>query len=263
MGKVQLKSRGFTLIELLVVISIIALLLSILLPSLAKVKESSKRLVCQSNIRQMIIPQFSYASSNDGKFPPHWTQYPSWVKEALSFPKKLEHCNVVDALKDYIPGEMTICPIYARRADDLVLAYSDAYWNWPPDRFTPSAHGAWDTRAPNKYLSYMWLTNWTGWSEVRLNSELDFAGGETPWPTKETECRPTAAMVAHRVEVEIEDWDLGTLVSVPERGHGSMPGRLRFENPVGYGDGHVDIHLRSDIRPRARIKHFMRNAIIY
>ena len=189
MDKVQLKSRGFTLIELLVVISVIALLLSILLPSLAKVKESSKRVVCQSNIKQMILPQFSYATSYDGKFPPHWTQYPAWVKEALSFPRALEKSNVVDALKDYVPGEMTICPIYARRASDLVYAYSDAYWNWPPDRHTPSTHGAWDTEALNKYLSYLWLTNWTGYGEVRLNSELDFASGETPWPTKETECR--------------------------------------------------------------------------
>lgn len=47
------KKNGFTLIELLVVISIIALLLSILMPSLQKVKALSRRVVCSSNLKQI------------------------------------------------------------------------------------------------------------------------------------------------------------------------------------------------------------------
>ena len=49
------RSRGFTLIELLVVISVIALLLSILLPSLSRVKEQAKAALCMSNMRQLGI----------------------------------------------------------------------------------------------------------------------------------------------------------------------------------------------------------------
>jgi prepilin-type N-terminal cleavage/methylation domain-containing protein len=48
-----MKRHAFTLIELLVVISIIALLLSILVPSLAKVKEAGRRAVCGSRMTDL------------------------------------------------------------------------------------------------------------------------------------------------------------------------------------------------------------------
>ena len=49
------KNKAFTLIELLVVISIIALLLAILMPSLQKAKEAGMRAVCLSNLHQLAI----------------------------------------------------------------------------------------------------------------------------------------------------------------------------------------------------------------
>ena len=60
---------GFTLIELLVVISIIAILISILLPALAKARELADRAVCMANIRGIIQSMTTYAQSNDGTFP--------------------------------------------------------------------------------------------------------------------------------------------------------------------------------------------------
>lgn len=61
---------AFTLIELLVVVSIIALLISILLPALSKAKESAKTVVCSANLNQCGMAMIMYADEFGGKSPP-------------------------------------------------------------------------------------------------------------------------------------------------------------------------------------------------
>ena len=60
---------GFTLIELLVVISIIALLIALLLPALARAKQLALRIQCASNLQQIGIALQEYANEYRGQYP--------------------------------------------------------------------------------------------------------------------------------------------------------------------------------------------------
>jgi len=64
------KKQAFSLIELLVVISVIALLMAILLPALALARLQAHRLVCESNLRQLVLANIGYAMENDSHYVP-------------------------------------------------------------------------------------------------------------------------------------------------------------------------------------------------
>lgn len=67
----QLRQRktAFTLVELLVVIGIIAVLISILLPTLSVARESANRVKCAANLRQVGAAFIAYAGAHNGQFP--------------------------------------------------------------------------------------------------------------------------------------------------------------------------------------------------
>ena len=79
------KRKGFTLVELLVVISIIALLMGILMPALARVRAIAHRLVCGTNLSGIGKAMLIYANDYEDEFPragyrnSTWGPMPGWA----------------------------------------------------------------------------------------------------------------------------------------------------------------------------------------
>src|ERR1041385_6083932 len=84
-------TRGFTLVELLVVIGIIAVLISILLPTLTRAREAANRTACLSNLRSVGQMMLIYAQFNKDQITlgtrsnsyqeSYWIRYPGpiWI----------------------------------------------------------------------------------------------------------------------------------------------------------------------------------------
>jgi len=123
---------AFTLIELLVVVGVIGVIISILLPSLAKARTQSKLTVCGSNLRQIATTIHAYAMDQRGHIPvgpnsdmfpfpgaPIWNRWASnqvWIGSlktgnalGVMTPKPLPTTNLLfcpDDNSDDIPKEM-------------------------------------------------------------------------------------------------------------------------------------------------------------
>ncbi len=74
-AKTKREGAGFTLVELLVVVSIIALLISILLPSLKDARQQAQAVVCAANAKQLATALFTYQLEFRGYLPANlWSE---------------------------------------------------------------------------------------------------------------------------------------------------------------------------------------------
>jgi prepilin-type N-terminal cleavage/methylation domain-containing protein/prepilin-type processing-associated H-X9-DG protein len=113
------RSKGFTLIELLVVISIIALLISILLPALQKARDSAQAVKCMSNMRSIGQGNAIYQNDHDGHTFPNSpnTSNPKWQTDASpagGFWGRIAWWHHA-YYEDYVGNaEVFQCPVYNR-----------------------------------------------------------------------------------------------------------------------------------------------------
>jgi prepilin-type N-terminal cleavage/methylation domain-containing protein/prepilin-type processing-associated H-X9-DG protein len=120
----MIQRKAFTLVELLVVISIIALLLSILMPSLQKAKLGAQEIVCRSNLKQYSLAATMYLGDNAYVFPNAWDAifksryeigHPTscrWHDESMN---PSHRTDLQGALWKYIGGfgKVHYCPTFA------------------------------------------------------------------------------------------------------------------------------------------------------
>jgi len=138
--------RAFTLVELLVVIAIIALLMSILMPALGRVRKQAKLVICQSQLKQWGTFFFMYTDDNDTSFMPGRGQ-------------DYDEENWWSALEPYYKDRRLLCCPMANNPD--LPAWPNTYRSgnfgvWPPQWF-PDPKGG-----PNFYGSYginEWVCN--------------------------------------------------------------------------------------------------------
>ncbi len=120
--------RGFSLLDVLVSISIIAVLIGLLLPAISKVNETARRVVCQSNIRQIGLGVIMYADDNDGQLP--LSQF-----VAMNNPNRADTKQNMDTVRIADPE------VEGRYWDGLGALFIQDYLPAPKVFYCPSHHG--------------------------------------------------------------------------------------------------------------------------
>ncbi|MCG3179353.1 MAG: hypothetical protein BIFFINMI_01687 [Phycisphaerae bacterium] len=130
------EAGGFTLVELMVVVAIIAVLISVLLPSMGACREAARSAMCGSNLHQLLTGWEMYANENNGLAMPardyRDTQYYKFWTGAQDKSYAADDLTGFDATKGFIwpylrSQELNACPSWKGKSNNGQLGYG---YNW-------------------------------------------------------------------------------------------------------------------------------------
>jgi len=260
--------RAFTLIELLVVVAILALLVSILMPSLKRAKDLAKRAVCLSNLRNSINAMAMYAGDYNG-----WIGANGSVRDAAGTAYQVNWTAYlsgqgVNAGSPLQPGggymsdpSVALCPAYAPFAWDSKLSgmsqktfgmNEDGWrmWCWgntPRANFV--ARADWPSAGPTGMTFYYNLFegpvpgNATRYAAPSLAHEILLA---------DTVRCPTSAAYGN---VQLFNFTM-RVQQIPHSSSGGPHARHLETADLGFWDGHAETHTPDDLAVRDKFQTF-------
>jgi prepilin-type N-terminal cleavage/methylation domain-containing protein len=200
------KTQGFTLIELLVVISIIAVLISMLMPAIAQSRESAKRTLCQSKLHSLALGTISYAQDYK-QWLPDRDQWGAGIEVTTGFApgpyytgigKTFEQGYVPDYRNFYCPAVDDMLQVtggYFSRPEDYKSVWTTPLWfggyTFITYQYRPTSYAGWrpmrlsDPQAVNQnFIGDFWLYNRaekvhkTGYHGARIDGSVRHVGNE-------------------------------------------------------------------------------------
>ena len=125
------RRNGFTLIELLVVISIVAILIAILLPSLQSVKHHAKVLLCLSNLKQLGIGVANYVAESNYLYPSHCSIDVNIIYRLdQPWSSNPDRRPIFNEIAGNRPADMLFCPLNSSSGPQLstfINQWSDSF----------------------------------------------------------------------------------------------------------------------------------------
>jgi len=212
--------RAFTLIELLVVVAIIAVLVAMLLPALARAREQARTVSCGSNLRQIGVGFHQYANDHQGQFVP--------LNSAGNVPNGLWWTNLLID-NHYLPGE------YHKDASGWPqnvwghVKHGEGIWNCPEEKsyWWGSGYGVNEGHVI-RYGRSVSLETLASPAEVYIVGDTREGGGAT-WTSGPCRvCYPSGAA-----------------------GQGQLAVRHRGGSNLCFADGHAKWQLENDILANA------------
>lgn len=243
-------TKGFTLVELLVVIGIIALLISILLPSLNKARETANRAKCLSNLKQIGTAIRVYETQNNGQYPRSiasigTTIAPTWGSGAGASSSSADtfgrtgttytpgnSATSVPADNDVtasfyllirtadLPSELFVCP-----------SSNQERWDYGGAANKPENWSNWNNHVQNLSYSFQVMyANQTGvglgfaWNTSKMTSEFAITADKNPGPATNSNAIITTSTNAANSAMRLAN----------------SPNHDNEGQNVLYGDGHAD-----------------------